>query len=302
MASTIALASLLFAVSGPVSPDLARARLEVQDALASAAKPSPAELEIVFEGPASSRWALAEATLSVDGQELPFAPVGPRSTVFRGELAPGPHKVAIKLAYDERKGFGIITYADAKYRLEKRLVAQLDRGLRVRLVLAVEVDGKADAKHRLKLSATPLAELIRRLDSDATSELAWRPPPQPTPAAGVEPRSPRAIPAASSESALATRDSEDAAPRQHRRLVREVLALRSSPAAKAPVPASPVVVQAEPAPALVPAPLAPAAAPLRVMAPLPPPAKGAAWPLALDAALGLGALALGLLVLSRRRG
>ncbi len=318
MGAFVLLALLL---SAP-SDDLGRAQRDVESELAKIVKPAPAELVVVFEGPDSGRWALGEGTFSLDGQELPFAPQGRRSTVYQAAVAPGRHAVALKLAYDERQGFGLFTYADTKYHVDKKLEVRTERGLRVKLVLAVDVDEKADAKSRLRLRATPLAELIDRggnggRDDDGKAELAWKPPPAPAasrPAAlaAASPVPPRTAPLpepVTPEPRLVEADPTGrrrAAPRpRHRRIVRELLALRAEepappatpPAAAAAVPpTSPIPAAPSPAPAPV--------RPLLAQPPLPSPAPVAPSPLgsaAVPIALGLGALALLLFFSLRRR-
>ncbi|MHB1844772.1 MAG: hypothetical protein ACYCWW_08070 [Deltaproteobacteria bacterium] len=309
------------------SDDLARAQREVETELAKVSKPSPAELTVIFEGPDKGRWALGDATFSLDGQELPFAPQGGRSTVYQSQVAPGKHAVELRVAYEERKGFGLLTYADTKYHVEKRLEVRAERGLRVKLVLAVDVDEQAAANSKLRLRATPLAELIdyqngpggRGADEDGKAELAWRPPPAPA-SAPVATR--ETAPRPSPEIAAAVEPAAPVPAVRHRRVVREVLGLRAErpavseptrsarhpsrapPPEAAPPPPEVAVAQAPSAPTPSPA-APPPAAPVAAAAPTPLPEPEARFTLlgrpAVPVALGLGALALVAFFALRRR-
>ncbi len=217
--------------------DLARAQREIEEQLRQAVRIPEPQLDVEFEGLDASRYALKEAAFSLDGVELPVEPGARR--VFQGEVKPGRHAVDVRLVYEERKGLGIFTYADAKLTVDGSLGVKSERGLATRLRVRVLADPKADPQHRLKLASDLSAEMLAKVDDSVGDLLATQRHVET--AAAMELAATPAPPPAAGDGEM-TRDEAplaagSATPHTHRHVVREVLARKSRKGGDAPRPA-----------------------------------------------------------------
>ncbi|MHB8420438.1 MAG: hypothetical protein ACYDCL_20385 [Myxococcales bacterium] len=297
--------SLTVALTAP-GPEDARAQQEIEDQLRQAVRIPEPQLDVQFEGVDASRYALKESSFSLDGVELPAEPSGTHLGVFRGEVKPGRHSVAVRLVYEERQGFGIFTYADAKLTVQGSLGVKAERGLATRLRVRVVTDPKADAQHRLKLASELTEEMLAKVDDSVGDLLAEqkRIAPPAVKVAVAEPPPVEAKPAREPPQEAAVEVPVKAKPPRH--FVREVLALKSRPVPPTATPTSPPIPATTPTPTAAPIP-APTAAPAATAVPAPaatpspaPEAEGSGR-LAALLAIGAGSLILLGLLLSRLR-
>ncbi|HUB08766.1 MAG TPA: hypothetical protein VMB50_17295, partial [Myxococcales bacterium] len=203
---------LVAALGAPAGGELDRAQKEIAEQLQQTVRTPAPQLDVEFEGVDASRYALNEASFSLDGAELPVEAGGRR--IFRGEVKPGKHELDVRLVYTERKGLGIFTYADAKLTVEGTLGVKAVQGLLMRLRLRVVSDPKADPRHRLKLASDLGEEMLAAVDDSVGDLLAVQKPWQPPAPVPVPP-------------SAATNEPARAEAGKPRRYVREVLGLKS---------------------------------------------------------------------------
>ncbi|HME91534.1 MAG TPA: hypothetical protein VKE49_08925, partial [Myxococcaceae bacterium] len=166
---------LLVASSGPSFAEderTGRARQEVEQQLKEMVKPSPASVEIVFDGIDSTRYQLLDASFDLDGQPLPKKVPSGKSAgptvLFAGDLAPGSHTVMASLVYEQSAGAGMFNYGGGtKFKLPGKFIFTAQRGLLVRVHTRVEVDDGAELTKRLQLAGNVDVDLRGKLEDGA---------------------------------------------------------------------------------------------------------------------------------------
>lgn len=163
---------LLVASSGPALAEDARtgrARQEIDQQLKEMVKPSPASVEIVFDGIDSTRYQLLDASFQLDGESLPKkVPTGKSAgptVLFAGDLQPGSHTVTARLVYEQAAAAGMFNYGSGtKFKVPGKFIFTAQRGLLVRVHTRVEVDDGAELQKRLQLAGNVDVDLRAKLE------------------------------------------------------------------------------------------------------------------------------------------
>lgn len=163
---------LLVASSGPAFAEDARtgrARQEIEKQLKEMVKPSPASVEIVFDGIDSTRYQLLEASFDLDGESLtkkvPTGKAAGSTVLFTGDLPPGSHTVTARLVYEQAAAAGMFSYGSGtKFKVPGKFIFTAQRGLFVRVHTRVEVDDGAELQKRLQLAGNVDVDLRAKLE------------------------------------------------------------------------------------------------------------------------------------------